>query len=514
MQHSQENQTLLDRRRVVHRHFGLGQIRVWELRVFLASILVFIGVYVAVELNKKHSDPVETGLTLFKPLFEAQAPPRTLFPYTDEQKTFLPPKFMAPGIVGFRPIPTNNWWGNMIAATQMAGVQPIWANPYSLQPSLTSSSYGLSVSYPYPTRVFGGGRSGNGDAKKFYRHGHVPDFTFSAVEFSTPPTFEVFDWDDLGVRAAQKYASLCLMAADTFVTGHDSTELLERCLTKLKKVLAPFLTNSWTYSLKYDTVYCGILSSQGFVFRDVNADFGNTMYNDHHYHYGYWIVTAAIVNKLDPTWSGLAQLNRMTRFLVRDVANPSSNDPYFTKFRNFDWFRGHSYSHGVLSFADGKDQESSSEDMNFHYGIALFGQVTGDKTLETIGQLMVKLNARAIQTYFLLTDANRAQPSQFRANKVTGILFDNKVNYATWFSPEKYAIHGIQMIPISPITEYVRTRQFITEEWDQVLARIPSVVNDLRNPWLSLLYANYATPIMGAVYGSNETNDVRELQCN
>ncbi|KAF4322724.1 hypothetical protein BBO99_00003001 [Phytophthora kernoviae] len=316
-------------------------------------------------------------------------------------------------------------------------------------------------------------------------------------------------------KAAQKYASLCLMAADTFVTGHDSTELLERCLTKLKKILAPFLTNSWTYSLKYDTVYCGILSSQGFVFRDVNADFGNTMYNDHHYHYGYWIVTAAIVNKLEPTWSGLAQLNRMTRFLVRDVANPSSNDPYFTKFRNFDWFRGHSYSHGVLSFADGKDQESSSEDMNFHYGIALFGQVIGDKTLETIGQLMVKLNARAIQTYFLLTDANRAQPSQFRANKVTGILFDNKVNYATWFSPEKYAIHGIQMIPISPITEYVRTRQFITEEWDQVLAKIPSVVNDdLRNPWLSLLYANYATPIMGAVYGSNETNDVRELQCN
>ncbi|KAJ8564197.1 hypothetical protein ON010_g7149 [Phytophthora cinnamomi] len=557
-------------------------------------------------------------------------------------ETFLPPMFMAPGIVGSRPIPTNNWWGNMIAATQEAGVQPIWANPYSLQPMLTSAPYGLTISYPYPTRVFGGGRSGNGIAEKFYRHGHVPDFTFSAMEFTTPPVFEVFDWDDLSVqvrfksqagpsdensfeatlvsgmafvtakyasltpridtvyailtvngqstasgftatdsrfvltlnngqtwalyfssevtlqlggfstfvssssfsgtirvamvpnpdkrsvfdetagcileggnveaqdvntyayvwkssgsctepsgllhyaqihhvdtldrstavevegvvaysttrgpmqalitttaspmwrfmdttdipisfypsrapspsdveqyriketlikdigstwkihvsgsyyfngKAAQKYASLCLMAADPSVvgTGFDSKNLLHRCLTKLKALLAPFLTNSWKYTLKYDTVYRGILSSQGFALNDVNADFGNTMYNDHHYHYGYWIVTAAIVNKLDPTWSGIAELNRMTSFLVRDVANPSWDDPYFTKFRSFDWFRGHSYSHGVLSFADGKDQKSSSEDMNFHYGVALFGQVTGDEELATIGRLMTRI---------------------------------------------------------------------------------------------------------------------------
>ncbi|GMF20797.1 unnamed protein product [Phytophthora lilii] len=297
-------------------------------------------------------------------------------------------------------------------------------------------------------------------------------------------------------KAAQKYASLCLMASDTSVTGTGpgAEKMLTRCLTKLKAVLAPFLTNSWKYSLKYDTVYRGILSSQGFALNDVNADFGNTMYNDHHYHYGYWIVTAAIVNKLAPTWSGIPQLNRMASFLIRDVANPSWNDPYFTKFRSFDWFRGHSYSHGVLSFADGKDQESSSEDMNFHYGIALFGQVTGDKELATIGQLMVKLNARAIQTYFLLSDANRAQPAMFKPNKVTGILFDNKVNYATWFSPEKYAIHGIQMIPISPVTEYVRTHEFVSEEWDQIISKIPDIVADnLHNPWLSLLYANFAT---------------------
>ncbi|KAG2830032.1 hypothetical protein PC112_g7864 [Phytophthora cactorum] len=75
-----------------------------------------------------------------------------------------------------------------------------------------------------------------------------------------------------------------------------------------------------------------------------------------------------------------------------------------------------------------------------------------------------------------------------------GILFDNKVNYATWFSGEKHAIHGIQMLPATAVTEFVRTREFVEQEWDQILAREPIVQNDDQaNPWLSLLYMNYAT---------------------
>lgn len=662
------------------------------------------------------------------------APPSSLVPSTSSLSSYLPPKFMAAGIVGSRAIPTNNWWGNMIAYTTDSTVQGAWANPYTIRPQVATAPYGLAFSYPYPTRAFGGS-TGNGAANQYYLHGAVNDFIFSASEFTTAPTFEVYDWDDLSVhvrytnsagkyestlvsgmafatakyttltpsvstvyailtinsqtatsglvttsdrfvlvlnngqtwtlyfstavsltlsgttklvatakftgtmrlayipntaqqtvfdqtsfcileggdvvakdassyaynwktsgscssnmlhyalphhiatldrststeatgitaysttrglmqalrtttatpvwqftdsasvpvdffpprkpsaadvsaqnmltwlkaeinaawsipvdgsyyyngKAAQKYASLCLVASDTTVVGTDTT-ILSTCLTKLRTVMAPYIANSWTYKLNYDTIFRGIVSSLGFASGSMDADFGNTMYNDHHFHYGYWIVTAAIVNKLDPTWSGITQLNTMTDLLVRDVANPSWSDPYFVKFRNFDWFRGHSYSHGVSPFADGKDEESSSEDMNFHYGLALYGQVTGNTELATIGQLMVKLNARAIQTYFLMTDSNTVHPASIIPNKVPGILFDNKADYATWFSAEKYAIHGIQMIPISPVTEFVRTKEFVSQEWTQVLSKISMIVNnDLTNTWSSLLYANYAT---------------------
>ncbi|CAK4681564.1 unnamed protein product, partial [Aphanomyces euteiches] len=133
-------------------------------------------------------------------------------------------------------------------------------------------------------------------------------------------------------KAVQKYASLCLMASDSSVVGSD-TSLLAQCRTKLETILAPFVANSWKYPLVYDTVYKGVVSSQGFAVNDLNADFGNTVYNDHHYHYGYWIVTAAIANLVHPTMNNLALLNRRIQILIRDVVNDNAADTKFPVFR-------------------------------------------------------------------------------------------------------------------------------------------------------------------------------------
>jgi endo-1,3(4)-beta-glucanase len=293
-------------------------------------------------------------------------------------------------------------------------------------------------------------------------------------------------------KLVQQYASLCLMANDPVIVGTD-VSLLRRCVTKLENAIAPFLDNTWKYKLKYDAVTGGVVSSEGFVTGDMNADFGNSVYNDHHYHYGYWVHMASVLNYLHPTWSRIGQLNNMTRLLLRDVASPSRDDPYFPKFRGFDWFRGHSYSHGLTTLADGKDEESTSEDINFAYSMALFGQTTNHTRMEAIGLLMSKITVRAIQTYFLFDSSNTIHPAAFRPRMVPGILFDNKADYATWFSADVYMIHGIQMLPVTPITEYVRTETFVREEWDNILSKEKIVTSDDgANSWYSLLYLNYA----------------------
>uniref|UniRef100_A0AAV1VLF5 glucan endo-1,3-beta-D-glucosidase n=1 Tax=Peronospora matthiolae TaxID=2874970 RepID=A0AAV1VLF5_9STRA len=293
-------------------------------------------------------------------------------------------------------------------------------------------------------------------------------------------------------KAYQKYASLCLMAADSSVVGEDTT-LLSTCLAKLEKLLAPFLDNTLGSPLVYETAYKGIVTSQVFTANDVNVEFGNGIYNDHHYHYGYWITASAILKKLDPSWSGMPQLETMVWTMLRDVANPSEDDTYFPTFRHFSWFRGHSYSHGVSPMADGKDEESTSEDVNFSYGMMLWGKVTQNKAVEDLGSLMLRLNARAVRTYFLMTSDSTVHPPQFVPNHVTGIFFDNKADYATWFSAEKYCIHGIQMIPVSPINGLVRTKAFVQEEWDDILSKEAIVTSgDTSNAWLSLLLVNEA----------------------
>ena len=124
----------------------------------------------------------------------------------------------------------------------------------------------------------------------------------------------------------------------------------------------------------------GVVSSATYATGNTGADFGNTLYNDHHFHWGYFIYTAAVITHLDPTWLG--HNKAYVDMLVRDIANPSPHDRWFPVWRCFDWFHGHSWAHGLFDSLDGKDQESSSEDTMHAYALKMWGAVTGDRNLE------------------------------------------------------------------------------------------------------------------------------------
>jgi endo-1,3(4)-beta-glucanase len=47
---------------------------------------------------------------------------------------------------------------------------------------------------------------------------------------------------------------------------------------------------------------------------------------------------------------------------------------------------------------------------------------------------MLAVQARSFDNYFYLQSSNRNHPTQFIGNKVTGIMFENKVDYASKFS--------------------------------------------------------------------------------
>jgi endo-1,3(4)-beta-glucanase len=126
--------------------------------------------------------------------------------------------------------------------------------------------------------------------------------------------------------------------------------------------------------------------------------------------------------------------------LVRDVANPSQADKYFPVSRAFDWFHGHSWakgkSHwkvfrycltadaaaGLFQSGDGKDEESSSEDVMWAYSMRQWGREIGEAAMEARGNMMLAVLRRSLNEYMLLSKGCPNHPERFVMNKVTGIV--------------------------------------------------------------------------------------------
>lgn len=205
-------------------------------------------------------------------------------------------------------------------------------------------------------------------------------------------------------------------------------------LVKLKEAMARFVNNTQIFPLVYDSVWGGVVSSCSYTSRkpgQADCDFGNTFYNDHHFHYGYFVYSAAVIGYLEPEWLQQGTNRAWVDMLIRDYANPVSTDPYFPFSRMFDWYHGHSWAQGLYESADGKNEESSSEDAFSTFAIKMWGRTTGNANMEARGNLMLAVQARTLQNYFLMQSDNNVQPSRFIENKVSGIMFENKIDHTT-----------------------------------------------------------------------------------
>lgn len=92
----------------------------------------------------------------------------------------------------------------------------------------------------------------------------------------------------------------------------------------------------------------------------------------------------------------------------------------------------------------------------------------------------------------LYTRDNKIQPPNFIGNKVSGILFENKIDYATYFGRGTIGdewIHGIHMLPITPVSSYFRSSKFVKEEWDEKLG---AIVDQIPDGWKGILMLNKA----------------------
>jgi endo-1,3(4)-beta-glucanase len=83
---------------------------------------------------------------------------------------------------------------------------------------------------------------------------------------------------------------------------------------------------------------------------------------------------------------------------------------------------------------------------------------------------------------------NAIQPSNFIGNKVSGILFENKIDHTTYFGANIEYIQGIQMLPLLPCTALSRSKKFVQEEWETYFSS--GRVDQIAGGWRGILYGN------------------------
>lgn len=206
----------------------------------------------------------------------------------------------------------------------------------------------------------------------------------------------------------------------------------------LKEQLTKRLSGSYLY---YDSELKGVAAQ--------TAAFGSEDFNDHHFHYGYFIYAASILGKYDKEF--LNEHKNEVNLLVADIAS-YENYKEFPLLRNYDPYSGHGWAAGLAPFQDGNNQESSSEALNAWNAVAVWGDLIGNNTLKETGQWMLSHETATAAKAWRNVDTSDKYVAAY-TSPLASLSFGGKRTYATFFSDESNTKLGIQLIPMSPVMD-------------------------------------------------------------
>ncbi|MFW6723052.1 glycosyl hydrolase [Streptomyces sp. MAR4 CNY-716] len=220
----------------------------------------------------------------------------------------------------------------------------------------------------------------------------------------------------------------------------DATAARDKILGVMKSRLEEWFTAGGETEFSYDAVWktlTGYPASYG----------SDTELNDHHFHYGYYVMAAAVVAQYDPAWAADSAWGGMVRELIADAANPARDGDRYPFLRGFDVYAGHSWAAGHAGFAAGNNQEASSESVNLSAGLIMFGAATGDTELRNLGVYLLTTESEAVRNYWFDADED-AFPADFQHNTL-GMVWSAGGAHATWWTGNPEEIHGINVLPVT-----------------------------------------------------------------
>jgi endoglucanase Acf2 len=279
-----------------------------------------------------------------------------------------------------------------------------------------------------------------------------------------------------------------------------ASELQQSFITELKRRLENWFTASTNANdphFYYNARWGALIGHK--------PSYGSDMpLNDHHFHYGYFIRAAAEVARRDPAWA--KKWEPMVMMIIRDIASPDRQDAMFPFIRCFDKYAGHSWASGDANFADGNNQESSSESLNAWYGMMLWGEVTGNKSLRDTGIALFNTERTAVEEYWFDVSGTN-YPKDF-PQVALGMIWGGKGAFATWFSADIDCIHGINWLPFTPASLYMgRHPDYVQKNFERIVEARKEGEN-FNNGWgdLVVMFGALSDPSMASTYFEKNPN--------
>ena len=223
----------------------------------------------------------------------------------------------------------------------------------------------------------------------------------------------------------------------------------------------------------------------------------DTSLNDHHFHYGYWLHTAALIGLYDPNWIAANQWGGMIDVMRRDFGAHTRNDPLFPFMRNFDVYAGHSWASGEAPFGDGLNQESVSEAVNGWAGMILFAALTGNTQMRDTAIWAYTLETRSSDYYWFNSMPVSTFPAGMSRIQIAN-LFDGKGDAGTFFGAQPAFVHGITMLPFTGASLYLGNNPaYVQANFNEVLTLSPGLPDWPDYMQMYEAFANPTTPSIG-----------------
>ncbi|WP_411698916.1 glycosyl hydrolase [Conyzicola sp.] len=269
----------------------------------------------------------------------------------------------------------------------------------------------------------------------------------------------------LVAQVAADTASMPAFASDTYYAGKGLARAAnlwslaeqlgaEDSAATLKALIVDEL-DTWTEAdgCEQRTARCFVYDDKAKGIVGLDASYGSDEFNDHHFHYGYFFYAAGMIAaddaELAASWAPVMNL------LAADVATTTADEStVFPVQRTFDAYAGHSWASGSSPFADGNNQESSSEAVNAWNGLALWAAASGQESLQTEATWMLSAEAASASAYYTDFDLDE-QVYEGYDHTIVSLNWGGKRDWATWFSPEPSAMLGIVLLPLTGVSEYL-----------------------------------------------------------